>query len=120
MAVVLIRGTVSLSPDVKKALDLLMLRRKHCCVLLKNTESNMGQLFKLKDYITYGEIDESTLKQLQDKRGDKQEDGTLKPFYRLSPPKGGFNRKGIKKPYSIGGALGYRGQEINTLLRRMI
>ena len=43
----------------------------------------------------------------------------IKPF-RLHPPSGGFERKGIKIPYSLGGALGYRGEAINGLLRRMM
>ncbi len=43
----------------------------------------------------------------------------IKPF-RLHPPSGGFERKGIKTPYSLGGALGYRGNAINELLRRMM
>lgn len=44
----------------------------------------------------------------------------LKKFFRLHPPLKGFERNGIKKPYSIGGALGYRGDKINDILRRMI
>ncbi len=44
----------------------------------------------------------------------------IKPFFKLHPPRGGFERYGIKKPYSTGGALGYRGAEINKLLRKMI
>lgn len=44
----------------------------------------------------------------------------LKPFFRLKPPEGGLERKGIKKPYSIGGALGYRKDKINELIRRML
>ncbi len=44
----------------------------------------------------------------------------LKPFFRLKPPSRGYERKGIKKPYSIGGAFGYRGKDINLLLKRMI
>ncbi len=44
----------------------------------------------------------------------------IKPFFKLHPPIGGFERAGIKKPFSIGGALGYRGSEINKLLRKMI
>ncbi len=44
----------------------------------------------------------------------------LKPFFRLTPPRGGFDKEGIKKPYSLNGALGYRGKEINSLLRRML
>jgi len=44
----------------------------------------------------------------------------LKSFFRLNPPKGGFGNQGTKKPFSIGGALGYRGAKINDLLKRMI
>jgi large subunit ribosomal protein L30 len=43
-----------------------------------------------------------------------------KPFFRLKPPTGGFERKGIKQPYSVGGALGYRGKEINILIKKML
>ncbi|RLI90051.1 MAG: 50S ribosomal protein L30 [Candidatus Altiarchaeales archaeon] len=44
----------------------------------------------------------------------------LKPIFRLTPPRKGYGRGGIKHPYSIGGALGYRGEKINELLERMI
>ena len=44
----------------------------------------------------------------------------LKPFFRLKPPSKGLERKGIKIPYSVGGAFGYRGKNINLLLKRMI
>ncbi len=42
----------------------------------------------------------------------------LKPFFRLHPPRGGF--KSVKKHYSVGGDLGYRGIAINELLMRML
>ncbi|MFH1126318.1 MAG: 50S ribosomal protein L30 [Candidatus Altiarchaeota archaeon] len=45
---------------------------------------------------------------------------TLKKIFRLNPPRKGFERLGIKKPYSIGGALGYRSDRINSLIERMI
>ena len=44
----------------------------------------------------------------------------VKPYFRLMPPVKGFERNGIKKPYSMGGALGYRKDKINELIRRMI
>ena len=44
----------------------------------------------------------------------------LKTYFRLTPPKGGFEREGIKTQFSLGGALGYRKDNINNLLRRMI
>jgi len=42
----------------------------------------------------------------------------VKPLFRLSPPKKGY--EGIKRSYENGGALGYRGKEINKLIGRMI
>ena len=44
----------------------------------------------------------------------------VKLFFRLSPPRKGFERKGIKHPFSIGGALGYRRENINALVRKML
>jgi len=42
----------------------------------------------------------------------------VKPFFRLHPPSGGFKRT-VKRPYRAGGELGYRGEAINDLARRM-
>lgn len=44
----------------------------------------------------------------------------LKRFFRLGMPRKGFERKGIKVPFSLGGALGYRKDKINDLIQRMI
>ena len=60
---------------------------------------------KLVDAIYAGKI---TLKETQ-----------LKPIFRLRPPRKGYERKGIKKPVTIGGALGER-QNMDELLNRMI
>ncbi len=44
----------------------------------------------------------------------------LKLFFRLPPPRKGFETKGIKVPFSQGGVLGYRKEKINDLITRMI
>ena len=44
----------------------------------------------------------------------------LKLFFKLRPPEGGFERKGVKHPFSMGGVLGYRKEKINELLMRML
>ena len=44
----------------------------------------------------------------------------IKKYFRLNPPRKGFGRKGIKHPYQSGGALGYRGEAINDLIKRMV
>ena len=43
----------------------------------------------------------------------------INPVFRLHPPKKGFKGK-IKKSFKAGGVLGYRGEDINDLLKRMI
>jgi large subunit ribosomal protein L30 len=42
----------------------------------------------------------------------------VKPIIRLHPPVKGY--EGIKRSYKVGGALGYRGKDINALLLRML
>jgi large subunit ribosomal protein L30 len=43
----------------------------------------------------------------------------VKPVFRLRPPKKGFKGK-VKRSYAAGGELGYRGDAINALLKRMV
>jgi len=43
----------------------------------------------------------------------------IKPVFRLHPPSGGFKRS-LKHNFAEGGELGYRGDKINDLLRRML
>ncbi|MGC8678817.1 MAG: 50S ribosomal protein L30 [Fervidicoccaceae archaeon] len=43
----------------------------------------------------------------------------IKPIFRLHPPKGGFKRS-TRKYFEVGGELGYRGDAINELIRKMI
>ena len=44
-------------------------------------------------------------------------EGTVRVF-RLHPPRKGY--EGVKRSYTVGGALGNRGEEINVLLQRMM
>jgi large subunit ribosomal protein L30 len=44
----------------------------------------------------------------------------LKNFFKLCPPRGGFEKNGTKKPYSLGGSLGYRKDKINELIQKML
>jgi large subunit ribosomal protein L30 len=53
-------------------------------------------------------------------KGKRLRDFGIKEVFRLSPPKRGFERAGIKKSYCEGGVLGYRGAEINKLIMKMI
>lgn len=153
LAVVRVRGTIGPLEKVEDTMRMLYLYRKHYCVIVPSTPDYLGMLQKIKDYVTFGEINEATLVGLLRKRGKlagskplpvgyvKQKTGMtedvfakavlefkaklrdvagLKLFFRLNPPVKGFERGGIKKPFSIGGVLGYRGAKINELIKRML
>ena len=114
IAIVLIRGRVGIRHDIKDTLDQLHLEKKHTCVLKEDSPSLQGMLRKIKDFATFGEVSADTIAALEKR---KAKNGKV---YFLAPPVGGFERKGIKKSFVVGGALGERGDAINTLLAKMI
>ena len=114
-AVVRVRGTVGRSKKIKLAMDSLNLTKPNHCVMIPENDVNKGILQKVKDYVTWGEISEEKTKELKTNRGNKNS-----KVFRLSPPRKGFERKGIKQAFTQGGALGYRGEKINDLLGKMI
>jgi len=120
LAAILVRGDVNVKTEIKDALATLRLRNKHVCVLVQDTKQIRGHLLKCKDYITFGPITPETKKLLEEKRGEKTSEGKLKPYFRLHPPRGGFERKGIKKTFAEGGALGDRGAKMDALIKRML
>jgi len=140
IAVIRIRGLTGIKKDIKDTLNMLRLYRKNYCVVFYNVPSVMGMIKKVKDYITWGEVNEETYKLLFEKRGEEYKERETdskkkidyknkyfvfnnkkyKKFFRLNPPRGGFERKGIKRPFSNGGALGYRGEKINELVKKMV
>ncbi len=128
LAVIRMRGLARQDLSVKESLKFLNLHRRNWCTVIEGTPSNKGMVLKVKDQVTWGEIDDETLALLAEKRGEEAEDERsievagkkVKKVFRLSPPKGGFERKGTKKGFGEHGALGYRGAKINELIRKMI
>jgi len=153
IAVIRIRGKIGLRKNIKDTLNMLRLYNKNYCVILSNKSENIGMIKKVKDYVTWGEIEKDTLNLLLKKRGMlpgkkilnseyikeklkididsfakeifegkkrlKDLPG-LKLFFRLKSPTGGFERKGIKNPFSLGGVIGYRKEKINELIKKMV
>ncbi|BEP17515.1 50S ribosomal protein L30 [Pyrofollis japonicus] len=69
-AIIRIRGRVDVHPDVEYTLSLLRLHKKHHLVLYPSTMPGIeGMLRKVRDWITWGEIDRETLIQLLKTRG---------------------------------------------------
>jgi len=138
IAAVRIRGIIGITRDIDRTLNQLRLHRKNYCVVVPNDKASLGMLMKVKDYITWGEVDDTTFNLLVDKRGQESKvkpdskgkikdnktlnvDGkNIKKFFRLNSPKKGYGRKGIKIPFNKGGALGYRADKIKDLIQRMI
>jgi large subunit ribosomal protein L30 len=138
LAIVLVRSFAGMEEPLRQTLALLKLLRKNHCVIVKNNVIYKGMINKVKDYVTWGEVDDNTFKQLVEKRGEAYEgrlkDGTgsynynflefngkkYKSYFRLNPPRKGFGRKGVKIAFKVGGALGYRGTKINDLILRML
>ena len=148
IAVILIRGLVNVDVNIKKTLELLRLQQKHVCVVMDNTPENLGMVKKVKDYVTYGLIDETFYTEMLNKRiqmvgkadATKVEKAKLvkeffagelklrdfetkyevKPFFRLHPPIGGFERAGIKTPFAKKGVLGDRAEKISELITKML
>ncbi len=71
IAAIRIRGKVNVKETVEDTLGMLRLYRKNYCVVLENKATIIGMLKKAKDYITWGEIEDSTLKLLTEKRAKK-------------------------------------------------
>lgn len=70
-------------------------------------------LAEISDYKSAEELSEAILKD-----ETTLEDAGLKPVFRLHPPRKGYNH--IRKSFKEGGTLGYRGEEISDLVKKMV
>jgi len=150
IAAIRVRGTTGVKGEVADTMKMLRLNRINHAVILDENPSYQGMLQKAKDYITWGEIKENTLEKVISKRGrlpggaklteeylkentshknvkdltkavfkgEKLEDNGIKPVFRLHPPRKGY--KNTKKAYNEDGTLGYRGENIEVLLQKML
>ncbi|MEM5801961.1 MAG: 50S ribosomal protein L30 [Candidatus Aenigmatarchaeota archaeon] len=68
LAVIRIRGGVGIKKEVNDTLKMLRLNSANHCSLWENSPSIKGMIEKVKDYVTWGEIDKETLVKLLKKR----------------------------------------------------
>ncbi|MGV8144385.1 MAG: 50S ribosomal protein L30 [Methanothermobacter sp.] len=150
IAAIRVRGTTGVKREIADTMKMLRLNQINHAVILDENPSNQGMLQKSKDYITWGEIKEDTLNEVILKRGrlpggsklteeyvkentscssieditkalfkgEKLDEMGIKPVFRLHPPRKGY--KNIKKAYNEDGTLGYRGEDINNLIKKML
>ncbi len=112
LAVVRVRGQVRVHRGILRALEQLNLRKRNHATIVEESPAVLGQLKKVQSYATWGPVSDEVAKKLSAKGKGK--------FFALQPPRKGYGRKGVKMPFSKGGALGNRGEKINDLLLRMI
>jgi large subunit ribosomal protein L30 len=120
---------------------MLRLDRINHCVIVPKNQNYEGMLHKARHFVTWGEVNKETLERMVAKRGrfagDKRvkdleyakelahliisgktvKETGIKPVFRLSPPSKGYE---CTKEMFPRGSLGYRGEKINDLLKRMI
>jgi large subunit ribosomal protein L30 len=148
--VIRVRGSIHARHDIIQTLDQLHLTRPNHATVVREAGEMRGMLTKVQGYVTWGEAEPETLNLLLKERGEsvtgeRLTDDTarsvarvkdfndlaravlvqglsrtpgVKPLFRLRAPKGGW--RSTKKPFALGGALGYRGRAVNDLARRMM
>lgn len=139
IAIIRIRGKVNIPKEIQETLNRLKIRRKYCCVILRERKEILGMVEKVRNYTAYGKIDKETLILLIKKRGKaigkeninaekiaeefltsktekKLNEFGIKPFFRLHPPLKGIHSK-LHYPK---GVLGDNKDKINELIRRML
>jgi large subunit ribosomal protein L30 len=148
--VVRVRGGIHARHDILQTLDHLHLTRPNHATVIPEVAAFRGMLTKVQGYVTWGEAEPETVKELLAQRGVTADGQALhdvdvtetlrikdmgelartvlaqglirangvKPLFRLKAPRGGW--RSTKKPFALGGALGYRGRAINDLVRKMM
>ncbi|MBU2565133.1 MAG: 50S ribosomal protein L30 [Candidatus Thermoplasmatota archaeon] len=69
LAVIMIRGGININRGIKDTLKMLNLTKVNHCVFIPETKEYKGMLQKVKDYVTWGEIDSDTLTEMIKERG---------------------------------------------------
>ncbi len=132
LAIIRVRGRVGVRQSITETLNRLNLKRVNNLAIVFGNKSMLGMIQKCNDFVTYGEIKEDTLNKLFEakgitlkkeeldlvQKGKKNLKSIINKSITMHPPRHGY--EGIKKGYSSGGALGYRGEDINTLIKRML
>jgi large subunit ribosomal protein L30 len=108
LAAIRLRGHVKVDKEVEDTMKMLGLRHVNTLALLPDTQVVRGMLKKVESFITWGSASQELLDKLR-KKGNET-------TFRLKPPEQGFIS--IKKAFPQGD-LGFRGDNINELIKRM-
>lgn len=81
LAVVRVRGRAGVRKEVEDTLRMLRLTRVNHCTLIDDRKQYLGMLEKVKDYVTWGEVDAEAVERLLKLRGELQGGGKLSDGY---------------------------------------
>ncbi len=152
--VIRVRANQGVERSIKDTMGHLNLTRVNHAVLIPESDTYAGMLYKSKDYVTWGVATAEAVEELIRERGrligDKpvsdadvkaetehksiaafaaaiasgeatvKDMPSLKRVFRMHPPRGAKGWGGIKRAFTIGGALGNRGSAITDLSQRML
>ena len=138
-AIVRVRGPINTKPDVKKTFEMLSLASVNRMSIWPENKASLKMLKKVENYATFGTISEEVLVEVVEKRataltgeletktaikalkeGKTIKEAGIKNCFRMSPPKKGYERKGIKRSFTLGGALGNRKEKMSELVKKMM
>ncbi len=106
LAAIRLKGEIKARSEIKDTLRMLGLKKKLSLFVLPNNPQTTGMLKKCQSFVARGELSA----EMEKKFGAKK-------IIALRPPKGGF--KSLKQMYPKGD-LGYRGEAINEMIKRMM
>ena len=96
------------SAHVEETLTRLGIPKRFSFSVRDDSPSTMGMLMNVRHLVTWGPLSSALEKKLSSAKNG------------LHPPRGGFERKGVKMPFAKGGVFGSRGDAINELVERML
>jgi large subunit ribosomal protein L30 len=138
--VVRIRGTVNIPYWADNTLDNLNLDKRFRATVIPENPESLGMLRKVKEMVAWTSADATIIKELLEKRGKKtgfkpitnsdlasaiadnkitlSKIRSIKPWFALNSPRGGFKRK-TKTQYSQDGILG-EDKGLADIVKRML
>lgn len=144
IAVIRMKGKFSIAPKVERTFESINLPRLYTCTLLADNPTTKGMLQACKDLVSFGAVDEETIKLLLSRRGSLRDGKKLSdvkkpeeiakmaaeiaasakplsthgilPLFFLAPPRGGVAHR--KLSVKAGGVMG-KNEKIGELIARM-
>jgi len=106
LAAVRLRGSIKMRKEIEDTLNMLSLKRVNTLAILPDNRETVGMIKKVESFVAWGTVSDEVLGKIGNKK-----------VVRLKSPRGGL--KSIKLQYPKGN-IGYNGDAINDLIRKMI